>query len=332
MRVSFFVLGSLLIGDLARATLAQSPVGTAFTYQGQLKQASAPLDGSADFQFSLWDAASNGTQIGFTVAVDAVDVAAGLFSVTLDFGAGVFNGEARWLQIAVRSPAGGGLFTTLSPRQPLSVTPYAYFALVGNQGPPGPTGPQGPSGPPGATGPQGPAGADGAPGQPGPTGATGPPGPMGPEGPTGPTGPTGPQGPPGEKTFIIDHPTQPDRYLVHAVIEGPENAVFYRGTAALANGAAEVKLPDYFEALTQEEGRTVQLTCVDGWSPLYVDGPVAAGQFVVKSAAPSNSCQVFHWEVKAVRRTATPLLVEPLRSTIDVFGDGPYRYYRVRGK
>jgi hypothetical protein len=41
------------------------------------------------------------------------------------FGANAFNGEARWLQIAVRSPAGGGGFTTLAPRQAITATPYA---------------------------------------------------------------------------------------------------------------------------------------------------------------------------------------------------------------
>src|SRR5207244_3413240 len=43
----------------------------------------------------------------------------------IDFGAAAFNGDARWLEIAVRSPAGGGTFTTLSPRQPLTGAPYA---------------------------------------------------------------------------------------------------------------------------------------------------------------------------------------------------------------
>ncbi|USO00391.1 MAG: collagen-like protein [Phycisphaeraceae bacterium] len=64
-------------------------------------------------------------------------------------------------------------------------TPYALFALSGNEGPAGPQGPQGDTGPVGPTGPQGPAG---------PTGATGPAGPQGPQGDAGPTGATGPQG------------------------------------------------------------------------------------------------------------------------------------------
>lgn len=54
-------------------------------------------------------------------------VANGLFTVTLDFGAGVFDGNARWLEIAVR-PAGGGAFTLLTPRQPLAPAPHALYA------------------------------------------------------------------------------------------------------------------------------------------------------------------------------------------------------------
>jgi hypothetical protein len=44
------------------------------------------------------------------------------------FGANAFNGDARWLEIAVRCPAGSGAYTTLNPRQPLTATPYALFA------------------------------------------------------------------------------------------------------------------------------------------------------------------------------------------------------------
>jgi hypothetical protein len=53
----------------------------------------------------------------------------GLFTVQLDFGAGAFQGDARWLQIAVKC-AGDASYTTLSPRQPLTPAPYA-LALPG---------------------------------------------------------------------------------------------------------------------------------------------------------------------------------------------------------
>jgi hypothetical protein len=107
-------------GDRLKAAL-----GTAFTYQGELQQSGSPVTGNGDFQFSLWDAASGGAQIGATVPVDGVAVDNGRFTAQLDFGAAAFDGEARWLEIAVDYPSGTGSFTTLSPRQPVSAAPYA---------------------------------------------------------------------------------------------------------------------------------------------------------------------------------------------------------------
>jgi hypothetical protein len=163
------------------APACADPTDTAFTFQGQLKKAGVPITGTADVRFTLWDALSGGSQIGNTLTVVDSPLTSGLLTVDLDFGVSVFNGDGRWVQIAVRSPAGGtGSFTVLTPRQPILPTPYALYALNGNPGPVGATGPageQGPVGPAGATGPVGPAGTDGrdgSPGLPGPTGATGP--------------------------------------------------------------------------------------------------------------------------------------------------------------
>lgn len=136
-RLVSLVAAVAILGAVSGAYAA--PLGTGFTYQGQLKKAGVPLNGTADFQFTLWDAAGSGnpptggTQIGNVQAVNAHPVTAGLFTVALNptgqFGASAFTGEARWLQIAVRSPAGNGSFTTLSPRQPLTAAPHTLFAL-----------------------------------------------------------------------------------------------------------------------------------------------------------------------------------------------------------
>jgi len=109
---------------------AQAPVGTAFTYQGQLKQGGLPVMATADFQFTLWDAATTppGVQIGTMLLIDGKNVVNGLFTVDLDFGAGAFPAETRWLEVAVRSPTGTGNFQTLSPRQELTPVPFALNA------------------------------------------------------------------------------------------------------------------------------------------------------------------------------------------------------------
>ena len=105
-----------------------APFGTAFTYQGQLRQAGVPVNGTCDLQFTLFDAATGGAQVGAMLAATGVALVDGRFTVQLDFGGAAFDGNGRWLQIATRCPAGSGSFTPLDPRQPLSPSPYAIFA------------------------------------------------------------------------------------------------------------------------------------------------------------------------------------------------------------
>ena len=126
------VMMVLLIG-VTRAALAD-PCGTAFTYQGQLKENGVPVNGSVDLALSLWNDVGSGnppaggTQIGPTQTLLDVVVAGGVFKVGLDFGSDAFNGDRRWLQIAVRSPSGVGAMTVLAPRQELTAAPHAALA------------------------------------------------------------------------------------------------------------------------------------------------------------------------------------------------------------
>lgn len=176
---------------LAANSFGQSPVGTAFTYQGELRQSSVAVTGNVDLKFRLYNAQAAGGQVGGEVVLASVAVANGRFTVPLDFGGGIFGNDARWLEIDVRSPAGSGAYTTLAPRQRLTAAPVALFALAGNQGPIGPVGPPGPQGlvgPIGPPGPQGNQGIQGPPGSPGLPGPQGIPGPIGPQGVPGPAG------------------------------------------------------------------------------------------------------------------------------------------------
>ena len=112
------VVWATLLAGSARA----SELGTEFRYQGRLRQAGAPLTGTPDLEFSLWDAATDGAQIGGLQSLSDHPVTNGLFTAPLDFGAGAFDGNARWLQIVVEG-------NTLTPRQKLTAAPYALFAL-----------------------------------------------------------------------------------------------------------------------------------------------------------------------------------------------------------
>lgn len=214
---------------------------------------------------------------------------------------------------------------------------------------PGPVGPQGPTGP-GSVGPignTGPAGNSVT----GPTGrgCMGPTGPSG--GPTGNTGPTGPTGPrpsfepastgttynllmvnalndiiyrstgnstDSAKTFVIEHPTNDNKYLVHACLEGPEAGVYYRGKGEIINNeCVEIKLPHYVEKLAHDF--TVQIT------PIYGNKIVILNSSEIENNAfkvyGENS--KFHWTVYGNRHNIN---VEPDKESVNVKGDGPYLY------
>ena len=109
-------------------TLTGARAQSAFTYQGHLNDAGKSATGTYDFQFTLFDASSNGTPIGATVNQTSVGVTNGLFTTDLEFGAAAFDGNPRWLQVGLRPAGSGNPFTTLAQRQRVAPTPYALFA------------------------------------------------------------------------------------------------------------------------------------------------------------------------------------------------------------
>jgi hypothetical protein len=106
-----------------------APMGTAFTYQGRLIDANNEAEGLYDFQFKLFDADANGNQLGGDANLPDVDVIDGYFTVELDFGSGVFDGNGVWLDVGIRSGEleDPNTFAVLSPRQQLTPTPYAAY-------------------------------------------------------------------------------------------------------------------------------------------------------------------------------------------------------------
>ena len=112
------------------------------------------------------------------------------------------------------------------------------------------------------------------------------------------------------KYFRIAHPTIQGSDLIHACLEGPESAVYYRGRGRLREGRATVQLPEYFEALTRTEGRTVTLTAIGREPFLLSYEDVVEGAFRVHGTKPDGE---FSWEVKAVRADVEPLEVEVSR-------------------
>ncbi len=99
-----------------------------FTYQGRLNSGSNPYTGVAEVQATLWDADTAGNQVAANnPAALIISVTNGLFVLPLDFGTGPFaTGAERWLEIQLRTTLGP--FSTLSPRQKITPTPYALRA------------------------------------------------------------------------------------------------------------------------------------------------------------------------------------------------------------
>lgn len=110
-----------------RAT-APRPVGTAFTYQGRLTDGDSPANGRYDLRFRLWDAESGGNPVGSPVDFEDYPIIDGLFTDLLDFDAGAFNGDGRWLEVGIRPWNSTAHHELLAPRQRLTAAPYALFA------------------------------------------------------------------------------------------------------------------------------------------------------------------------------------------------------------
>jgi hypothetical protein len=129
------------------------------------------------------------------------------------------------------------------------------------------------------------------------------------------------------KTFIIDHPINNDKYLVHACLEGPESGVYYRGTGEITNGNKMViiNLPDYVSSFATDLQPIVSLICDDGDNICNLCASrVDNGSFKVYRNPIMNSDTKFNWIVTGKRGD---IKVEPYKDEISIRGDGPYKYY-----
>jgi hypothetical protein len=123
LKLHFF----LLLAVLSVPALAQAQ-GTAFTYQGRLNENGSPATGIYDLRFTIYDLNNGGSALAGPIANATVSVSNGLFTSALDFGASVFTGAPRWLEIGVRTNGSVAAHFTLTPRQALTPSPYAIYA------------------------------------------------------------------------------------------------------------------------------------------------------------------------------------------------------------
>lgn len=180
--------------------------------------------------------------------------------------------------------------------------PSKHIGILGTTGLEGPTGLRGYVGVTGNNGPTGPTGRDCT----GPTGATGPSWPI--------------TIPP--KTFIIDHPLDESKYLIHACLEGPEAGVYYRGKATIENNShIAIQLPNYVKPLASN--LSVQITPIhskiSSSKNVYETSEVENNAFTVYGKNGS-----FYWTVYG---TKDAINAEPIKSEINVQRNGPYAWH-----
>jgi len=106
------------------------PMGTAFTYQGRLIDANIPANGYYDLQFKIYDHADpcSGMEVAPPVLLEDVEILDGYFTVDVDFGEGIFMGEARWLGVGVRPWDSEEPFEDFDEPQPMGPAPNATYA------------------------------------------------------------------------------------------------------------------------------------------------------------------------------------------------------------
>ena len=102
-----------------------APLGTAFTYQGELQDQGTSANGAYDFEFALYDIGSGGAALSTQTLGDVV-LADGRFTVELDYTDVPFQaGLQYYLEVRVRRGNETGSHTPLLPRQKITAVPYA---------------------------------------------------------------------------------------------------------------------------------------------------------------------------------------------------------------
>lgn len=121
----------LLLITLLLAThnlFAQAPVGTGFSYQGELLDNGAPADGDYDIVINAFPAQNGGTQLVPSMQLFDFPINKGLLNIAnINLGFNALSlGDEIWLELMFKkSSDSGGSFETLVPRQRLSAVPYS---------------------------------------------------------------------------------------------------------------------------------------------------------------------------------------------------------------
>ena len=109
----------------------------------------------------------------------------------------------------------------------------------------------------------------------------------------------------GWKGFDIQHPNKRGHRLRHICVEGPEAAVYVRGTLKDSNF---IQLPEYWKGLVDPESISITLTPIGSYQELYIKN-IEWGQKVTVMNSTSGSIHCFY-SIWASRIDGEPLVVE----------------------
>ncbi|MGX9986012.1 hypothetical protein [Soonwooa purpurea] len=102
-------------------------------------------------------------------------------------------------------------------------------------------------------------------------------------------------------TFKIDHPLDPaNKYLYHSFVESPDMMNVYNGNITTdQNGYANVKLPEYFNALNKDF--RYQLTVIGTFANAIISNEIKDNSFQIRTDKPSVKVS---WQVTGIRNDA----------------------------
>jgi hypothetical protein len=123
------------------------------------------------------------------------------------------------------------------------------------------------------------------------------------------------------KTFVIDHPDDKDKLLVHACLEGPEVSVFYKGSDYIENNENEmyIYLPTYVKNIAHNFSIFVTSHSTNGtnYSKVIASSCVNNEKFKIIGHGK------FDWIIYGSLKTPFRDVID---KTVEIKGEGPYTY------
>ena len=121
------------------------------------------------------------------------------------------------------------------------------------------------------------------------------------------------------KSFIINHPDDDDKYLVHVCLEGPEIGVYYRGKGEITNDDhIIISLPDYAQTLCRDF--TIHATPI---ATCKTKNVLSVSEVIDNQFTVYGDNGRFNWVAFGKRGD---IIVEPLKTEVDIDGFGPYKW------